>query len=312
LGVVAVLGSPQLYSKTYEKLLLRSKYKPTNRFAHVIENRHGVITVTRDRKVYGGGAYDGVINVGLMRDRNSVVRAYSVAALHPAPREALMVGLSSGPWAQVISHLPGVHHLTVVEINPGYLELIRRYPQVRSLLENPKVSIEIDDGRRWLRRNPGRTFDVVVQNTTWHWRAHVSNLLSAEYLDLVRAHLRPGGIFYYNTTRSLDVLRTAVAKFPYVLGVSNFVAVSDTPFRFDATRWRNTLEQTTIDGVPTFELDLPEHRETFDELRKLADLAPHVERNGYLERRSSIERRTRTAAVVTDDNMICEWRKLIR
>ena len=31
--------------------------------AHVVENRNGVIAVTRDAKVYGNGVYDGAFNV---------------------------------------------------------------------------------------------------------------------------------------------------------------------------------------------------------------------------------------------------------
>ncbi len=52
----------------------------------------------------------------------------------------------------------------------------------------------IDDGRRWLLGNPDRRFDAIVQNTTWHWRSHATNLLSAEYFELVATRLEPGGI----------------------------------------------------------------------------------------------------------------------
>src|SRR5476649_179179 len=108
----------------------------------------------------------------------------------------------TGSWAQVIASNPDVASLTVVEINPGYLALIARSPQVASVLSNPKVTIVTDDGRRWLRANPGRHFDAIVSNTTWHFRASVTNLLSVEFLDLGRLHLNPGGIFFYNTTSS--------------------------------------------------------------------------------------------------------------
>jgi spermidine synthase len=118
---------------------------------------------------------------------------------HPNPREVLMIGLSSGSWAQVIANHPQVQHLTIVEINPGYLRLIRRNSEVASLLRNPKVQIEIDDGRRWLVRNTGRKFDAIVMNTTFHWRSNASNLLSSEFLQLIREHLNPGGCSF--TTR---------------------------------------------------------------------------------------------------------------
>src|SRR5919109_1334015 len=113
-----------------------------------------------------------IISTSLVNDRNMIVRAYGVGAIHPAPREVLMIGLATGAWAQVIANMPGVEKFTIVEINPGYLQLIAKYPQVSSLLRNPKVEIVIDDGRRWLARHPDRQFDVIVANVTFHFRAH--------------------------------------------------------------------------------------------------------------------------------------------
>ena len=69
------------------------------------------------------------------------------------------------------------------EINPGYLQLITQEPEVASLLINPKVTIVTDDGRRWLDRNPERHFDAIVSNTTYYFRANVTNLLSANSPD---------------------------------------------------------------------------------------------------------------------------------
>ena len=120
-------------------------------------------------------------------------RAYAVGAMHPDPKQIIMIGLSSGSWAQVIANNPAVDRLTVVEINPGYFSLIANEPEVASLLRNPKVTIVTDDGRRWLRAHPERHFDAVISNTTWHFRANVANLLSVEFLDLVRHHLNPDG-----------------------------------------------------------------------------------------------------------------------
>jgi spermidine synthase len=68
---------------------------------------------------------------------------------------------------------------------------------VAGVVDHPKVRIEIDDARRWLVRNRERRFDVIVSNTTPHWRAHVTNLLSAEFLALAKSRLNPGGILFY-------------------------------------------------------------------------------------------------------------------
>jgi len=148
----------------------------------IVENRSGIITVAADGTVFGNGMYDGRFNTDLKHDTNGIVRPYALSLFHPAPRDVLMIGLSSGSWAQVIANNPDVASLTVVEINPGYVTLIAKTPEVASLLTNPKVAIVTDDGRRWLRANPGRRFDAIVSNTNWHFRANVTNLLSAEFL----------------------------------------------------------------------------------------------------------------------------------
>src|SRR5262249_10757488 len=154
-----------------------------------------------------------------LNDTNGLFRAFSISAFHPNPRHVLVIGLSSGSWAQVLVNFPGIEDATVVEINPGYLPLIQERPLVSSLLRNPKVHIEIDDGRRWLLAHPNTKFDFVLMNTTHNWRANTTNLLSSEFLQLVRSHLSLGGILYYNATGSPRVQLTAATVFPYALRV---------------------------------------------------------------------------------------------
>ncbi len=66
---------------------------------------------------------------------------YVVGALHPAPREVLMVGLASGSWAQVVAHLPGVERFTIIEINPGYVDDVSKHPETRSRSKAARSSI---------------------------------------------------------------------------------------------------------------------------------------------------------------------------
>ena len=128
---------------------------------------------------------------------------------------------------------PGVESIDVVEINPAYLDLTRSYPELAPLLDDPRIHIHIDDGRRWLKRNPHTRYDLIVQNTTYHWRANAGNLLSREYLSEVRTHLNPGGVITTNTTGSFDVLATVAAVFPYAYRYANFAYASDHPLTPD-------------------------------------------------------------------------------
>ena len=297
-----------LFARFYDRLLTERAYEPHSPASEVEENRDGVILVTPTHDVFGGGAYDGAISTSLESDKNMIIRAYGIAAIHPAPKKVLMIGLSTGAWAQVIANIPGVETLTVVEINRGYLHLIPRYLEVASVLHNPKVHIVIDDGRRWLAHHPERTFDVIVSNTTFHWRANTTNLLSVEFLQAVRAHLRPGGIFYFNTTGSADAYKTAFTTFPYGLRFINFATVSDSPIAVDADQWKRVLDEHHVDGKPTLDSTRPEDRRRRDDVLALVRTldAPSV---GFgLEWRAHALPRLRDARVITDDNMVPEWR----
>lgn len=298
-----------LFDGLYERMLYRRFGAAP--FAHVVENRHGVIVVTREGTVYGGGAYDGAFNTSLTDDINGVQRAVAVAAMHPAPSKVLMIGLASGSWAQVIASMPAVHELTIVEINPGYLQLIQQYPAVSQLLTNPKVNIVIDDGRRWLQRHPERMFDVILINTTWNWRSSSTNLLSREFMGLARAHLAPHGLYYFNTTSSWDAQRTAALTFPYALRVSNFMAVSDSAIDFDPQRWDTAITTLRSNGQPLLDTSTEQGQHSLQQMRTLATTYSNKE-SIALEKRDSVLARTARNVVITDDNMQTEFSRPFR
>lgn len=317
-AVAVLLTSGPLFDQLYERLLYKVAFTAEKRFARILENRSGVIAVSRDGTVFGGGLYDGHYNTDVVNDMNLIVRPYFLGALHPAPKRVLMIGLASGSWAQVAANYPGLEKLTIVEINPGYTELIPEHGPVASLLRNPKVELFVDDGRRWLNRNPEARFDAIISNTSFVWRAHATNLLSAEFLQLIREHLSEGGIAFYNTGNDPHVQATAVAVFPYVLRVYNHVAVSDSPIRVDRRRWEGLLDAFRIDGVPVLP-PTPDERSR----RRIARLLARADDVGepgrdedpseccFLETRESIVRRTAGREAVSEDNMITEWPRIL-
>ena len=308
-GALFVVQAPEfLFHHMYEKMQLKQNYAPAAAYATVVENRSGIISVTPDGMVFGGGIYDGRFSVDLIRDANGIERPFALSYFHPNPREVLMVGLSSGSWAQVIANNPQVEHLTIVEINPGYLRLIQHNDMVASLLNNPKVHIEIDDGRRWLIRNGGRKFDVIVMNTTHNWRSNASNLLSVDFLQLIRQHLNPGGVHFYNTTGSDEVMATGVRVFPYGMRLVNLLVVSDTPLQLNAQRWLDVLVHYKIDGKPVFDLSQEQHRRRLDEVLQLTTTMDRTLPTLFtLESADHIRARTSQARIITDDNMGTEW-----
>lgn len=309
IALTTVWLAPGLYEELWEKLQRKARYRPGEPFATVLESRGGVITVTGDGAVFGGGVYDGRLCTSMCPDRNLIIRPYALAAVHPCPEEVLLVGLSGGAWAQVLAHHPTVRRLVVVDINPGYLEIVGVHPEVSSLLRNPKVEIVIDDGRRWMVANPLARFDAIVQGTSWHWRDHMTLIQSAEYLQLVRSRLKPGGVFIFNTTNSLDVKKTGCSVFRYGFRLTNCLYLSDSPLAIDRERWRQVLEAYRIDGKPVFDLSSEAQRECLREvLAKLpADEQGLERRTAEYEPCRSVIHFARGAEIVTDDNMLPEW-----
>jgi SAM-dependent methyltransferase len=268
-----------------------------------------VVTVDQDDAIFGGGVFDGWVLTDI-HQTDTVIQPLSLSLFHPDPKDVLEIGMSGGAWSEIISNHPQVQHQTIVEINPGYVEVVRRHAPVAPFLKNPKVELVIDDGRRWMLAHRDRKFDLIVMDTIYHWRAHATSLLSVEYLTLARSMLKPGGVIYFNTTFSDEAERTGAMLFPYAYRHALFMAVSESPIQVDKERWRKVLENYTLEGKPIFNLADAEDRKILDDVLALADTLPgstYITRG--MESRDSILRRTRGVPIITDDNMVTEWRE---
>ena len=306
ISILGVSAASPLYTNLFEKLIWRGAAVVP--FANVVENRNGVISVTGAGAVFGGGVYDGYFNTDPLDDVNMILRAFALSAFHPAPKRMLEIGLSSGSWAQVLANHPDVEWLDIVEINPGYLKLIAQYPAVRSLLQNKKVHIFIDDGRRWLLAHPAKRYDAIVDNNSFYWRDHSSNLLSMDFLRIVRQHLERGGVYYFNTTGSDDVLATGLGVFPYGLRVCNFLAVSDSPLEVDKHRLLSVLQNYKIDNQLLFDPNRSKSQSALESYMELADSVKRPQVPRGIETSGSLRERLGDRLFITDDNMGWEWR----
>lgn len=298
----AALLYPPLYLHLPERLRDGPGYSPAKAFDQVVHNRSGVLAVRSHPDgdvMYGGGIYDGSFNVGLAKNSNEISRAYMMAALHRAPRRVLQIGLSTGSWTWVVARHEAVERITVVEINPGYEQMIRAYPLQREILEDARIELHYDDGRRWLMRNPEARFDFVLMNTTYHWRSNMTNLLSREFMELCKKHLLPGGVLYFNTTRNPDAGRTAAEVFRHVTTVSTFVAASDAPFDMSVEERRAGLLAYRRDGRSVLEDEGPDAVAALERLARsdLSDRAAEYRANPDLQ-------------IITDDNMLPEFKRI--
>lgn len=268
----------------------------------MIENKNGVVHIVSDPDggdiVFGGNIYDGRATVDVERNQNHLERAYILALLHPRPKSVLIIGLSTGAWSRAIQGFPNVERIDIVEINPAYLDLIRKYPSLAPLLSDPRVRIYIDDGRRWLKRNPDAFYDMIVQNTTYHWRSNITNLLSRQYLEEVKGHLAPSGLFAFNTTSSFDVFRTCEEVFDFTYRYFNFAYASNTPLTIKPKEAERRMEMVLLPGGGHFPEKSPSENSVLNLLRT-ARLEPVS---------VTLQPARGWAAVITDDNMLTEFR----
>lgn len=310
--VMVTVFSNKIHAGLWDRLYWKHEYGHQPAGALTIESRHGVITVDQNRKVYGNGAYDGIIDTTLTKG-DYHVRPYFVSAVHKEPlRSVLVVGMSAGAWTQIVANHPDQPQVDVVEISHAYIDVIRAYPQVNSLLTNPRVKINIDDGRRWLKRQPNRKFDCILMNTTHHWREFASGLLSEEFLELAKAHLEPNGIVMWNCTDSGRAAKTGMKVFPHTLMCLNNCIGSNQPLEPDQARWRDILSRYQIDGKPVFDLTTEAGKNELTAVLKLTenDMDPPSEsasERWWIVKRPRMERLWGHEETITDDNLGHEY-----
>jgi len=307
IAIMAISLAAPADGNLYGKMIFGPRAAEVGYMKHVVENRNGIVAVTADDAVFGGGVYDGHFNIDPANDKNFVIRAYVLSLFHPHPKRAFMLGLASGSWAQVVANNPEVESLDIVEINPGYLSLIAQYPEVSSLLHNPKVHLYIDDGRRWLVAHPEVKYDVMVANTSYHWRDHSSQVLSTEFLQIVKQHLLPGGIYYYNATESPDVFVTGLHEYSYGLRVITFLMVSDSPIILDKEHWFSVLSRYEIDGKKMFSTSTSRGQLVLAAYNAFADSIKESPRVLGLESGDMLAQRLGARRLITDDDMGAEW-----
>lgn len=272
----------------------------------LVENKHGFIQVydnqkEKDDEVYGANVYDGKFNTNLFHNTNGIDRAYWLPALQNGVKKVLVVGLSTGSWVRVLSAMPEVEEIIVIEINPDYVKLIQNYAQVAPILRDKRIQIVVDDGRKWLRKHPDTQFDMVLMNTTWHWRAYASNLLSRDFLSLVKPHLKNHGIFAYNSTGSREVFATALSVYPQVYKYKNFVYAMKQPLdilenqdinrvkgNLARLRWAETQQAVFADDEQLSQALAEMTKEDKFQLQT-PEMHPNIE-------------------IITDDNMITEFK----
>jgi spermidine synthase len=115
------------------------------------------------------------------------------AAIHPAPRRALVVGLGGGVTPGVLSLVDGLA-IDIVELSESAVRGAEQFRHVNEdVLTQPNVRLRVDDGRNYLLTTAER-YDIITADTIQPIYAGAGYLYSAEYFRLARRALAPGGV----------------------------------------------------------------------------------------------------------------------
>jgi spermidine synthase len=168
----------------------------------IIAYRHTVyqeIVVTRrdnDTRLY----LDGGLQFST-RDEYRYTESLVYPALGKGARSVLVLGGGDGLAARELLRQRGINKIVQVELDPAVIEIARTTLRDANAgaLDNPRVSVVIDDAMRWLRashpelRPPGG-FDAVIVDLPDPDTPVLGRLYSTEFYTLVAHALTPNGL----------------------------------------------------------------------------------------------------------------------
>ena len=138
--------------------------------------------------------------------------------LHPAPLDALVVGLGGGATAGAVSQYPA-SRVQIVELSESVRRAAPFFSHISyDVLNQPNVRMRVDDGRNFLLLS-GERFDVITADIIQPSHAGAGNLYSREYFTLVRHALKDNGlalqwIGHRPPTQYKLIMRTFLDVFP--------------------------------------------------------------------------------------------------
>jgi spermidine synthase len=224
-ATVAVVATAVMLAGSTTLPRLRLDAERGERVLELWEGTHGTVAVTEGRsgrslRMNNSYSLGGTID-RIERER---IQTLIPLLLHPQPADVFFLGLGTGITAGEALRHP-VEHVVVSELVPEVARASNRFfgEWTRGLASDPRVEVRIEDGRHYLAASD-RLFDVVVSDLFVPWHAGTGMLYTREHFEVVRARLRPEGLFvqwlplFQLNQRDFEVIaRTVLDVFPHVV-----------------------------------------------------------------------------------------------
>ena len=148
---------------------------------------------------------------------------------HGAVRDVLIIGGGDGGTLEEVLKHQGVARATMVELDPGVVDLARAHlPGIhRGAFDDPRSELIFDDGVRFVA-DTAQLFDVIIVDSTDPFGPGEVLFTESFYTDC-RAKLRPGGIVVAqsgNPFMERERLRACLARLDNVFRDTSFILTS--------------------------------------------------------------------------------------
>jgi spermidine synthase len=117
------------------------------------------------------------------------------AIVHPNPQTVLVVGCGAGVTAGSFLVHPEVQRVVICEIEPLIPKFVVQYfrDENYEVVDDPRVEVVYDDARHFILTTREK-FDIITSDPIHPWMKGAATLYTAEYFELCKQHLNPGGV----------------------------------------------------------------------------------------------------------------------
>jgi spermidine synthase len=137
--------------------------------------------------------------------------------LNPQPRSVLVVGFGAGVTAGTFVTYPEIERIVICEIESLIPKIVSGFfsEQNYHVVQDPRVEIVYDDARHFVLTS-NEQFDIITSDPIHPWVKGSATLYTREYFELVKRHLKPGGMVTHwvpleETT--IDAVKSEMATF---------------------------------------------------------------------------------------------------
>jgi spermidine synthase len=268
---VALAGSTDPFEQFLEqryrghKLLWREEGVEATAAVHEANNGEISLSVNGNHQASTGR--------GMVRTHRNI--GHLPMMLHPDPRAALVIGLGGGATAGAVGIHEGVD-VDVVELAGAVARGAQYLDSVNyGVLTRPNVHLQIDDGRNHLLVTK-RRYDIVTADVILPIYAGSGNLYSAEYFQLIRNVLKPGGLVLQwvagTDAEYKTIVRTFLSVFPEATAWMDGTLLVGSVDRFQLRR-QDFERKLQFPGASQGARDLG--AETFEQLLKMYRAGPN-------------------------------------